>query len=100
MPRPVPPACAPCKGLALTLIDRGLSHWLRQEDGDQHYMTTKAAVRWRQSAPDDRIEALRERLREIGQAGHVAWIDVLRDGDIVVFHAPHGAIPVEIPRPT
>jgi hypothetical protein len=95
------PECNPCKALALTLTAEGLRHWVRQDDGDsgRHYMTTHAALRWRQSAPDERVEALRDRIVDIDAAGQVAWVD-LRDSDIVVYQAPHGMIPRGIPRPT
>jgi len=81
------PECNPCNALALRLTAEGLPHWLRQDDGDsgRHYMTTQAAVQWRQSAPDDRIEALRERLKDIHAAGQVAWVDIVRTRDIVVY---------------
>jgi hypothetical protein len=94
------PECHPCKALALTLTTEGLRHWVRQDDGDsgRHYMTTQAALRRRQSAPDERIEALRDQIVDIDATGQVAWVDVLGDGDIVVYQAPHGMIPHGIPR--
>jgi hypothetical protein len=72
--------CRPCTALVLTLTDAGLSHWLRQDEGPRHHMTTAGAIRWRHSAPDGQISALREDLLEIDAAGQVAWVDVRRDG--------------------
>jgi hypothetical protein len=100
MAGPTPSGCTPCTALVLTLASVGLGHWLRQEEGPRHHMTTAAAIRWRHSAPDDQIAALREQMREIDVAGQVAWVDVLRDGQVAVYHAAHGMIPRGLPRPT
>ncbi len=92
-------ACNPCKALALTLRDAGLSHWFRQDDGGRHYLMTKAAVQWWHSATAAQVETLRARMYDIDVAGQVAWVDVLRDADVFVYQAPHGMIPREIRRP-
>jgi hypothetical protein len=39
------------------------------------------------------VAALRERLYDVDTAEQVAWVDVLRDGDVVVHPAPHCMIP-------
>jgi hypothetical protein len=36
---------------------------------------------------------------DVDVTGQVAWVDVLRDGDVFVYQAPHGMIPREIRRP-
>jgi hypothetical protein len=93
------PECLPCKRLVLTLTDRGLVHWLPQDTPDFHFMTTEAASRARQSAHDDRLAPLRDQIDAIHEAGRVAWIDVTANGDFVLYQAPHGQIPADLPHP-
>jgi hypothetical protein len=57
--------CVPCKHLAMTLTDRGLVHWLRQDTPDLHFLTTEAASRRRRWAGDERIAMLRDQVDEI-----------------------------------
>ena len=92
--------CGPCNRLPTTLAELGLGHWQRRQyDAGLHYLTTAAAVVARLFASEDRVADLRRQLEDIQIAGRVAWVDVSRLGDFLVYQAPHGYIPVEIPGP-
>jgi hypothetical protein len=41
---------------------------------------------------------LRDRIDAIHRAGRVAWVDVKENGDFVLYQAPHGKVPVNMPR--
>ena len=98
MSTPERPSCSLCKAVAVTLKGGGVVHWERQDTPDLHYMTTAPAVRRRQWAGDDRVAKLRDQIDAITKAGRVAWVDVKDNGDFVLYQAPHGTIPVNIPR--
>lgn len=93
------PDCGPCNRLPVTLAELNMGHWQRRHDAGLHYMTTAAAALARHVAGEDRTAVLRRQLYDIQKAGRVAWVDVSRLGDFVVYQAPHGVIPVEIPGP-
>ena len=93
------PDCGPCNRLPATLAELNMGHWQRKHDAGLHYMTTAAAAVARQVAGEDRAAALRRQLYDIQKAGRVAWVDVSRLGDFLIYQAPHGAIPVEVPAP-
>ena len=93
------PDCDPCNRLPATLAEVGLGHWQRQYDAGLHYLTTAVAVVARHVASDGRVADLRQQLEDIQIAGRVAWVDVSRVGDFVVYQAPHGYIPVDVPGP-
>jgi hypothetical protein len=61
-------------------------------------MATAPAIRRRQWAGVDRVEPLRDRINAIHRAGRVAWVDVKENGDFVLYQAPHGKVPVNMPR--
>ncbi len=98
MSTPERPSCSLCKAVAVTLKGGGVVHWERQDTPDLHYMTTAPAIRRRQWAGDDRVAKLRDQIDAITKAGRVAWVDVKDNGDFVLYQAPHGTIPVNIPR--
>jgi hypothetical protein len=89
--------CGPCNRLPAILAELGLGHWQRQYDAGLHYLTTAVAVVARHVASEDRVADLRRQLEDIQIAGRVAWVDVSRLGDFVVYQAPHGSIPVDVP---
>jgi hypothetical protein len=95
---PTTPDCTLCKAVAVTLKGGGIVHWDRQDTPDLHYMTTAPAMRRRQWADGDRLTKLRAQIDAIHGAGRVAWVDVKENGDFVLYQAPHGQIPVNIPR--
>src|SRR5262249_38707425 len=90
--------CSLCKGVAVTIKGGGSVHWARQDAPDLHYMATAPAMRRRQWASDDRVAMLQEQIDEIAAKGRVAWVDVKESGEFVLYHAPHGQIPANIPR--
>jgi hypothetical protein len=92
--------CNACKILTFTLPGRGLARWQRQDADGGHYMMTAVAIRWRRGATEEQLKSPRERLADISAARQVAWIDVLRDGNVAVYTAPHGVIPNGLPRAT
>jgi hypothetical protein len=98
MSTPERPSCDLCKAVALTLKGGGVVHWERQDTPDLHYMTTAPAIRRRQWAAEDRVARLRDQIDAITKAGRVAWVDVKDNGDFVLYQAPHGTVPVNIPR--
>ena len=91
------PECGPCRRLPATLAELGLGHWQRQYDAGRHYLTTAAAVVARHVASAGQIAALHRQIENIQTTGQVPWIDVSRLGDFIVYRAPHGDIPVEVP---
>ena len=91
------PECGPCRRLPATLAELGLGHWQRQYDAGRHYLTTAAAVVARHVASAGQIAALHRQIENIQTTGQVPWIDVSRIGDFIVYRAPHGDIPVEVP---
>jgi hypothetical protein len=90
--------CSLCKGVAVTLKGGGVVHWERQDTPDLHYMTTAPAARRRQWASEERVARLREQIDAITAKGRVAWVNVTEKGDFVLYQAPHGTVPVNIPR--
>jgi hypothetical protein len=98
MSTPERQTCGLCKGVAVTLRGGGVVHWERQDTPDLHYMTTAPAIRRRQWADGDRVARLRDQIDAITKAGRVAWVDVKENGDFVLYQAPHGTVPVNIPR--
>jgi hypothetical protein len=98
MSTPERPSCSLCKGVAVTLRGGGVVHWERQDTPDLHYMTTAPAIRRRQWADGDRVARLRDQIDTITAAGRVAWVDVKENGDFVLYQAPHGTVPDNIPR--
>jgi hypothetical protein len=98
MSTPERPICSLCKAVTVTLRGGGVVHWERQDTPDLHYMTTAPAIRRRQWAGEDRVARLREQIDAITKAGRVAWVDVKDNGDFVLYQAPHGTVPVNIPR--
>lgn len=98
MSTPERPGCDLCKAVAVPLKGGGVIHWERQDTPDLHYMTTAPASRRRQWAGDDRVAKLRDQIDAITKAGRVAWVDVKDNGDFVLYQAPHGTVPVNIPR--
>jgi hypothetical protein len=61
-------------------------------------MATAPAMRRRQWAAEDRVTRLRDQIDAITKAGRVAWVDVKDNGDFVLYQAPHGTVPVNLPR--
>ena len=98
MSTPERPSCSLCKAVAVTLKGGGVVHWERQDTPDLHYMTTAPAVRRRQWAGEDRVTKLRDQIDAITKAGRVAWVDVKDNGEFILYQAPHGTVPVNIPR--
>lgn len=98
MSTPERPSCSLCKAVAVTLKGGGVVHWERQDTPDLHYMTTVPAIRRRQWAAEDRAARLRDQIDAITKTGRVAWVDVRDNGDFVLYQAPHGTVPVNIPR--
>jgi hypothetical protein len=92
------PECDLCKGVGIPQKGGGVVHWERQNTPDLHYMTTAAASRRRQWAGEEKVAMLRDRIDAIHRAGRVAWVDVKENGDFVVYQAPHGKVPVNMPR--
>jgi hypothetical protein len=90
--------CRLCQSVVLPLKGGGVVHWARQDTPDLHYMTTAPASRRRQWAGGDRVARLREQIDAITAKGRVAWVDVKENGDFVLYQAPHGAVPVNLPR--
>ena len=91
MSTPQDAGCSLCKDVAVPLKGGSVVRWDRQDTPDLHYMATAPAMRRRQWAGDDRVDA-------ITKAGRVAWVDVKENGDFVLYQASHGDVPVNIPR--
>ncbi len=98
MSTPEPPSCSLCKDVAVPMKGGSVVRWERQDTPDLHYMATAPAMRRRQWAGEDRLSALRDRIDAITKAGRVAWVDVKENGEFVHYQAPHGEVPVNIPR--
>jgi hypothetical protein len=98
MSTPEPPSCSLCKDVSVPLKGGGAVRWERQDTSDLHYMATALAMRRRQWAGEDRLSALRDRIDAATKAGRVAWVDVKENGEFVHYQAPHGEVPVNIPR--
>jgi hypothetical protein len=98
MSTPEPPSCSLCKDVSVPLKGGSAIRWERQDTPDLHYMATAPAMRRRQWAGGDRLSALRDRIDAITKTGRVAWIDVKENGEFVFYQAPHGEVPVNIPR--
>ena len=95
---PEGPVCDLCKSLAVTIKGGGSVRWERQDAPELHYMATAPAMRRRQWAGEDRVAKLQEQIEAISAKGRVAWVDVKESGEFVLYHAPHGQIPANIPR--
>lgn len=88
--------CPACQGLAGTLPVRGLAHWFLVTEPTRHYLATRPAIRsLRGTAPPPTVLA---RIDAIAATSAAAWIDVSEHGEVVVYQAPHGVIPVDLPR--
>ena len=92
------PECSLCKSVAVPIKGGGSVHWERQDTPDLHYIATVPAMRRRQWASGERAAKLQEQIDAIAAKGRVAWVDVKESGDFVLYHAPHGQIPANIPR--
>lgn len=77
----------------------GLRHWLRQDTALLHFLATPAAVHAYQVARREELDALNNRFDDIAAVGHVPWLDVQANGTFVLYQAPHGVIPEDLPRP-
>jgi len=93
-----PPECGLCKNLAVTIKGGGSVHWERHDAPDLHYMATAPAMRRRQWASEEKVAKLQEQIDAIVAKGRVAWVDVKESGEFILYHAPHGQIPANIPR--
>jgi hypothetical protein len=98
MSTPDSPECALCKSLAVTIKGGGSVRWERHDTPELHYMATPPAMRRRQWASEDRVAKLQEQIDAIAVKGRVAWVDVKENGEFILYHAPHGQIPGNIPR--
>jgi hypothetical protein len=98
MSTPEPPACGLCKGVAVTIKGGAMVHWERRDTPELHYMATAPAMQRRQWASEERVAKLRDQIDAITAKGRVAWVDVKENGEFVVYQAPHGMIPTNIPR--
>ncbi len=92
------PECGLCKGVAVTIKGGGSVQWERQDAPDLHYMATAPAMRRRQWASEEKVATLRAQIDAIAAKGRVAWVDVKESGEFILYHAPHGQIPANIPR--
>ena len=92
------PDCGLCKSVAVTIKGGGSVQWERHDTPALHYMATAAAMRRRQWASGERVARLQEQIDAIAAKGRVAWVDVKESGEFVLYHAPHGQIPANIPR--
>ncbi|HEY7138598.1 MAG TPA: hypothetical protein VIE44_00705 [Methylomirabilota bacterium] len=90
--------CALCKDVTVPLKGGGSVRWERQDTPDLHYMATAPAMRRRQWASEERVAGLRGQIDAIHAKGRVAWVDVKESGEFALYHAPHGAVPGNIPR--
>ena len=91
-------ACSLCKSVTVTIKGGGSVQWERQDTPDLHYLATAAAMRRRQWASGERVVKLQEQIDAIAAKGRVAWVDVKESGEFILYHAPHGQIPTNIPR--
>jgi hypothetical protein len=98
MSTPESAECRLCQGVAVPLKGGGVVHWERQDAPDLHYMTTAPANRRRQWAGPERVARLQQQIDAISAKGRVAWVDVKESGDFVLYQAPHGQVPVNLPR--
>jgi hypothetical protein len=92
------PECSLCKGVAVTIKGGGSVQWERQDAPDLHYMATAPAMRRRQWASEEKVATLQAQIDGIAAKGRVAWVDVKESGEFILYHAPHGQIPANIPR--
>ena len=90
--------CALCKDVAVTIKGGGSVRWERQDTPELHYMATALAMRRRLWAGEDRVAKLQAQIDVVSAKGRVAWVDVKENGEFVVYQAPHGQIPTNIPR--
>jgi len=85
-------------GLAGTLPARGLAPWFLVTEPARHYLATRPVIRrLRAAAPLPAEQAVLTRLNAIAATGHASWIDVNAAGEFVMYQAPHGAIPTDLP---
>jgi len=92
------PACTLCKSVAVTIKGGGSVRWERHDAPDLHYMATAPAMRRRQWASEGRVAKLQAEIDAVTAKGRVAWVDVKETGEFILYHAPHGQIPANIPR--
>jgi hypothetical protein len=93
-----PPCCSLCQSVTVPLKGGGTVRWERQDTPELHYMATAPAMRRRQWASEERVAPLRGQIQAIHAKGRVAWVDVKENGEFVLYHAPHGSVPGNIPR--
>ena len=98
MSAPEGPACTLCKSVAVTIKGGGSVRWERQDTPALHYMATAPAMRRRQWAAEEKASKLQDQIDAIAAKGRVAWVDVKESGEFILYHAPHGQIPANIPR--
>lgn len=90
--------CTLCQDTTVPLKGGGSVRWERQDTPELHYMATAPAMRRRQWAGEEKLAPLRDQITAIHQKGRVAWVDVKETGEFVLYHAPHGAVPGNLPR--
>jgi hypothetical protein len=98
MSTPEPGECRLCQSVAVPLKGGQVVRWERQDTPELHYMATAPATRRRQWAEGERLTQLRAQIDAITAKGRVAWVDVKDNGDFVLYQAPHGAVPANLPR--
>ena len=92
------PGCTLCKDVAVPLKGGSVVRWERQDSPELHYMATAPAMRRRQWASEEKAAPLRAQIDAIHRKGRVAWLDVKDNGEFVLYHAPHGTVPGNIPH--
>jgi hypothetical protein len=90
--------CRLCQDVTVPLKGGSAVRWIRQDMGPLHYMATAPATRRRQWAGPEHVATLQTQIEAIGAKGRVAWVDVKESGEFVLYHAPHGAVPGNLPR--
>jgi hypothetical protein len=90
--------CTLCKDTTVPLKGGTSVRWERQDTPELHYMATAPAMRRRQWAGEEKLAPLLDQIDGIHRKGRVAWVDVKDNGEFVLYHAPHGTVPGNIPR--